>query len=48
MDKVINDLLELFGGSATPVMSHLIESGKLTLGDIRELEKELAAREKKK
>jgi predicted transcriptional regulator len=46
--RLINDLLELFGGSATPVMSHLIESGKLTLADIRELEKELAAREKKK
>lgn len=44
----INDLLELLGGSPTPLMSHLIETGKLTLADIRAIEKELAAKEKKK
>ena len=46
--RLISDLLDLFGGSATPVMSHLIESGKLTLADVRALEKQLASREKKK
>ncbi len=46
--RLIDDLLELFGGSPAPVMSHLVETGKLTLGDVRELEKELAAIEKKK
>jgi predicted transcriptional regulator len=46
--RLISDLLDLFGGSATPVMSHLIESGKLTLADVRALEKELASMEKKK
>jgi len=34
--KVIDDLLGLFGGRAQPLMSHLIESGQLTLADIDE------------
>ena len=45
--RLISDLLNLFGGSADPVMSHLIETGKLTLADIKELEKTVAAMEKK-
>ena len=45
--RFISDLLNLFGGSAAPVMSHLIETGKLTLADIKELEKTVAAMEKK-
>lgn len=39
--RLIDDLLGLFGGKAQPVMAHLIESGKLTLGDIKEAEKAL-------
>ena len=46
--RLIGDLLNLFGGSAAPVMSHLIETGKLTLADIKELEKAVTAMEKKK
>ena len=46
--RLISDLLELLGGSAAPVMSHLIEVGKLTLADVRALEKELASRKVKK
>ncbi len=46
--RLINDLLELLGGSAAPVMSHLIEVGKLTLADVRALEKELASRKVKR
>jgi len=34
--KLIDDLLGLFGGRAQPLMSHLIESGQLTLEDIDE------------
>jgi BlaI family transcriptional regulator, penicillinase repressor len=34
--KLIDDLLGLFGGRAQPLMSHLIESGQLTLEDIEE------------
>jgi BlaI family transcriptional regulator, penicillinase repressor len=39
--RLIDDLLALFGGRTQPVMAHLIESGKLTLGDIKEAEKTL-------
>ena len=38
-NRLIDDLLGLFGGRTQPVMSHLIESGKLTLDDIHEAEK---------
>ena len=39
--RLIDDLLSLFGGRTRPVMAHLIESGKLTLRDVREAEKTL-------
>src|SRR5271169_1728342 len=39
--KLIDELLSLFGGRAKPVMAHLIESGKLTLEDVKEAEKDL-------
>lgn len=35
----MDDLLALFGGSAQPVMTHLIESGKLSLDDVKEAER---------
>lgn len=37
--RLIDDLLAVFGGRTQPVMAHLIESGKLTLEDIKEAEK---------
>ncbi len=37
--RLIDDLLSLFGGSTRPVMMHLIESGRLTLADVKEAEK---------
>jgi predicted transcriptional regulator len=37
--RLVDDLLALFGGRAQPVMAHLIESGKLTLEDVKEAEK---------
>ncbi|HEY1677988.1 MAG TPA: BlaI/MecI/CopY family transcriptional regulator [Candidatus Sulfotelmatobacter sp.] len=37
--RLIDDLLALFGGRSQPVMAHLIESGKLTLADVKEAEK---------
>src|SRR5437868_15512406 len=36
--RLIDDLLALFGGRTQPVMAHLIESGKLTLEDVKEAE----------
>ena len=46
--SLIGNLLSLFGGSETPVVSHLVETGKLTLADIKALEKTAAALEKKR
>ncbi|MGH9608860.1 MAG: BlaI/MecI/CopY family transcriptional regulator [Bryobacteraceae bacterium] len=39
--SLMDDLLSLFGGRTQPVMAHLIESGKLTLEDVKEAEKAL-------
>jgi len=41
------DLLALFGGRSQPVMAHLIESGKLTMDDVKEAEKALRKLERK-
>jgi BlaI family transcriptional regulator, penicillinase repressor len=45
--RLIDDLLAMFGGRSQPVMAHLIESGKLTLEDVREAEKALRKLERK-
>ncbi len=45
--RLVDDLLALFGGSAQPVMARLVETGKLTLEDVREAEKALRELEKK-
>lgn len=45
--RLIDDLLALFGGRTQPVMAHLIESGKLTLQDVKEAEKALRNLERK-
>jgi len=39
--KFIDELLSMFGGRAKLVMAHLVESGELTLEDVREAEKAL-------
>ena len=41
--KLIDDLLEFFGGSVGPLMAHLVETKKLTLADVRRLENALAS-----
>jgi predicted transcriptional regulator len=48
--KLVDELLALFGGRTKPVMAQLVESGKLTLEDVREAEQEILklAREKAK
>jgi BlaI family transcriptional regulator, penicillinase repressor len=38
---LIDDLLALFGGRTQPVMAHLVESGKLSLEDVKEAENAL-------
>jgi BlaI family penicillinase repressor len=37
--RLMDDLLSLFGGRGQPVMNHLIESGKLSLEDVKEAER---------
>lgn len=44
--RLVDDLLALFGGRTQPVMAHLIESGKLTLDDVREAERTLKEMQK--
>lgn len=43
--RLIDDLLNLFGGSPRPLMAHLLETRKLTLEDLRALEKSLGKAE---
>lgn len=45
--RLVDDLLALFGGRTQPVMAHLIESGKLTLDDVREAERVLRQMQQK-
>ena len=45
--RLIDDLLALFGGRSQPVMAHLIESGKLTMEDVKEAQKALRKVEKR-
>jgi BlaI family transcriptional regulator, penicillinase repressor len=44
---LVDDLLALFGGRPKPVMARLVESGKLTLDDIKEAEAALKKHLKK-
>lgn len=39
--RLVDELLSLFGGRSRPIMAHLIESGSLTLEDVREAERTL-------
>jgi BlaI family penicillinase repressor len=39
--RFVDELLSVFGGRMQPVMAHLVESGQLTIADVREAEKAL-------
>src|SRR5215467_7423764 len=39
--RLIDELLTFFGGKIQPVMAHLVESGRLSLDDVKEAEKTL-------
>lgn len=45
--RLIDDLLSYFGGRSQPLMAHLIESGKLSLEDVKEAEKLLKSQGRK-
>ena len=40
--RLIDDFLDVFGGSPAPLMAHLVESGKLGLEELHEVERMLA------
>jgi BlaI family penicillinase repressor len=46
--RLIDDLLDVIGESSRPIMSHLIDTGRLSLEDIKEAEKALQTPLKKK
>ena len=46
--KFLDDLLRLFGGRSQPVIAQLIESGHLTLDDVKEAEKIILESRKEK
>jgi BlaI family transcriptional regulator, penicillinase repressor len=39
--RLVDELMSFFGGRTQPVMAHLIESGRLSLEDVKEAEKTL-------
>jgi predicted transcriptional regulator len=45
--RLVDELLSLFGGRSQPVMTHLIESGSLTLEDVQHAEAMVRAMAKK-
>jgi BlaI family transcriptional regulator, penicillinase repressor len=45
--RLVDDLVALFGGRTQPVMARLIESGRLTIQDVKEAEKTLRKLERK-
>ena len=42
--RLLDEILGLFGGRALPMMTQFVEAGKLTMDDIRALEKALKKR----
>ena len=46
--RLIDDFLAVFGGEPQPIMAHLIESGRLTLDDVKDAERQLRERLKNK
>ncbi len=45
--RMIDDLVALFGGQRLPIVTHLIESGRLTPEEVREAQKALRELSKK-
>jgi len=46
--KLLDEILSFFGGKAQPMMAQLAEAGKLTLEDVKELEKTIRKLDKEK
>ena len=46
--RLLDEILSFFGGRAQPMMAQLAEAGKLTLEDVRELEKAIKKQQQQK
>ena len=46
--RLLDEILSLFGGRAQPMMAQLAQAGKLTLDDVRDLEKTIKTIERQK
>src|ERR1700752_3439079 len=46
--RLLDEILSFFGGRAQPMMAQLAEAGKLTMDDVRELEKTIERLELRK
>jgi len=46
--RLLDEILSFFGGRAQPMMAQLAEAGKLTLDDVRELEKAIKKRQQQR
>ena len=44
--RLLDEILSLFGGRPQPMMAQLVETGKLTRDDVRELEEMIEQRER--
>jgi BlaI family penicillinase repressor len=47
-EGLLDEILSFFGGRPQPMMAQLVESGRLTLDDIRELEKAVVETERRR
>jgi predicted transcriptional regulator len=45
--RILDEVLGLFGGRAQPMMAQLVEAGKLTLKDVKAIEKAILERRRK-
>jgi len=45
--RLLDEVLSLFGGRVQPMMAQLVEAGKITLEDIKEVEKAIRERRRK-
>jgi BlaI family transcriptional regulator, penicillinase repressor len=46
--RLLDEVLSLFGGRAMPMMAQLAEYGKLTIEDVKELERTIKERDRKR
>jgi predicted transcriptional regulator len=45
--RILDEVLGLFGGRAQPMMAQLVEAGKITLKDVKAIEKVILERRRK-